>query len=56
MVDWNVPTKEQKEKELGYSKRMAEALERIAQSQATGDSLNALCVAMIDGGSTTVYP
>ena len=49
MVDWNVPTKEQKEKELGYSKRMAEALERIAQSQATGDSLNALCVAMIDG-------
>lgn len=49
MVDLNVPTKEQKETELGYSKRMAEALERIAQSQATGDSLNALCVAMIDG-------
>lgn len=49
MLDWNVPTKEQKETELGYSKRMVEALERIAQSQATGDSLNALCVAMIDG-------
>lgn len=49
MSDWNVPTKEQKETELGYSKRIAVALEQIAQSQATGDSLNALCVAMIDG-------
>lgn len=49
MSDLNIPSKEQKERELSFEERMAVALETIAKSQASGDSLDAVCIAMIDG-------